>query len=247
MWSPTAPIRIAETVPDAQILVMLRDPAERAFSQYLQGVSNGAIRWSFREHIERNLRDNSKRISVHYPFLEFWRYACQIGAYLERFWKNVRIGFYEDFRDRPREVFRNICRFLGVDEEFSPDMQRRHMEAEAPGWRAVSWLKRSGLWERAARVTPGRLRPFVRRALRRRPGGVRMEAEERRMLVDYCREDIRTSLLESSRFLAGNFRRCARGAISTGLWAHFRKGSNFSKDGSLFGSGYAGLGNLKCW
>ncbi len=44
LWSPTAAERIAGRIPDAKILVMLRNPAERAFSQYLHGVGNGAIR-----------------------------------------------------------------------------------------------------------------------------------------------------------------------------------------------------------
>ncbi len=79
LWSPTAPERIADRIPDAKILVMLRHPAERAFSQYLHSLGNGAIRWSFREHIQRNLRHRSGQFCVHYPFLEFGLYSEQLG------------------------------------------------------------------------------------------------------------------------------------------------------------------------
>src|SRR5947208_3535630 len=36
LWSKTAPAAIHSTIPGAKIVAILRDPAERAFSQYLQ-------------------------------------------------------------------------------------------------------------------------------------------------------------------------------------------------------------------
>lgn len=132
LWSPTAPERIAARIPDSRILVMLRDPADRAFSQYQQGLGNGAIRWSFRQHIERNLRHRSGLFCVHYPFLELGLYSEQLGRYLERFGRNVWVGFHEDFKNRPLEVYQNICGFLGVAQGFSPNMDRRYLEAQVP-------------------------------------------------------------------------------------------------------------------
>jgi len=129
LWSPTASERIAARIPDPKIIVMLRDPADRAFSQYLHGVAHGAIHWSFREHIERSLRDHSHKFSVHYPFLEFGLYSSQVSRYLEKFGKNVWIGFHEDFKNHPLNLYQEICRFLGVSQEFSPNMDKRHLEA----------------------------------------------------------------------------------------------------------------------
>jgi hypothetical protein len=190
LWSPTAPERIAGKVPDARILVMLRDPADRAFSQYVQGLGNGAIRWTFREHIERNLRDRSGQFSTHYPFLEFGNYTGQVSRYLARFDQRVWIGLYEDFKRQPLETLRDICRFLGVAEDFSPATDRRYMEAQVPRLRMLGRFKRAGLWQAAARVTPSALRPFVHRALTRQAGTTRMEPADRSYLVDYYREDI---------------------------------------------------------
>jgi hypothetical protein len=191
LWSPTAPGRIAERIPGAKILVILRDPAGRAFSQYLHGVGNGAIRWTFREHIRRNLNHRGARLCVHYPFLEFGLYSEQLGRYFARFGRNVWVGFHEDFKESPLEVYRDICRFLGVSQDFSPNMDRRYLEAQVPLLRAIGLLKRSGLWQAAARVTPPGLRPLIRRALMRKPGTTRMDPADRRYLVDFYREDIR--------------------------------------------------------
>ena len=192
LWSPTAPEGIAARIPDARILVMLRDPAERAFSQYLQGLGNGAIRWSFREHIQRNLRHRSSQFSVHYPFLEFGLYSEQLSRYLKQFGRNVWVGFHENFKNRPLEVYQDICRFLGLSQEFSPNTGRRHLTAQVPRLSSsIGWLKRSGFWQAAAAATPAALRPLIRRTLIRREGATRMDPADRLYLRDFYREDIR--------------------------------------------------------
>lgn len=201
LWSPTAAARIAERISDAKIIVMLRDPADRAFSQYLKGIGDGVISWSFREHIERNLRHRSGLFCIDYPFLEFGFYAEQLTRFLERFGANVWVGFYEDFRDRTVEVVQNICRFLGITPEFTPDLTHRYWEAQVPRLGVVSRLKRSGLWQIAAKVTPKSLRPLIRRSLIRKPGSIRMDPADRRYLIDFYREDI----LKLEKLLSHNF------------------------------------------
>jgi hypothetical protein len=190
LWSPTAPERIAAKVPHARILVLLREPAERAFSQYLHGLGYGAIRWSFREHIQRNFRNTSQQICIHYPFLEFGLYSRQLARYRRWFGPNVWVGLHEDFRGRPQEMLQDIYRFLGVDSDFSPDTSRRHLESQVPRTATLRHLKGLGLWQAAAEVTPLRLRPFIRRALTRDSGATRMEPADRNYLIDFYREDI---------------------------------------------------------
>lgn len=69
-------------------------------------------------------------------------------------------------------------------------MNRRHLEAQVPRLSSIGWLKRSGLWQAAARVTPSGLRPLIRRSLMRRPGATRMDPADRHYLIDFYREDI---------------------------------------------------------
>ena len=190
LWSPTAAERIASSIPDAKILVMLRDPAERAFSQYLHGLSTGDIRWSFREHIRRNVRHHTGQFCVHYPFLEFGLYSGQLCRYLRKFGRNVWVGFHQDFEDRPLETYRDICRFLGIHQEFSPGMDRRHLESDVPRLTSIGWLKRTRAWRATAPLTPSRIRVLMRRMLLHPPGISRMAPADRNYLVDYYREDI---------------------------------------------------------
>jgi hypothetical protein len=191
LWSPTAPALIAKRIPDAKIIVMLRNPVDRAFSQYLHGCSNGSIKCSFREHIDRNLSHRTGRLCVYYPFLELGLYYEQLVRYFERFGKNVWVGFYEDFKTSPRDVLESICKFMCVDPSFTPDTSRKHLESQIPRLPGIAWLRRSGLWGAAARLAPPTLRPLVRRALMRPPGAVTMNAADRQFLTAYYRDEVR--------------------------------------------------------
>jgi hypothetical protein len=203
LWSPSAAGLIAERIPDAKIIVMLRDPVERAFSQYLHGVANGAIHWSFHEHVQRNLRHRSGQFCVDFPFLEYGLYARQLERYLERFGKNVWIGFHADFTNRPLTVFQEICGFLGVSTDFSPDMNKHHLEAQVPRVGGLGWLRNSGFWRVAARMTPAGLRPLIRSGLMRKPRKISMDPADRDHLAGYYREDVERLASVLGRDLSG--------------------------------------------
>jgi Sulfotransferase family len=190
LQSLTAPSRIFREIPEARIVIMLRDPAERAFSQYLQGFGCGVISCSFRNQIERYLGASSRQISSYYPFLEFGFYADQVRRYRELFGDRVWIGLHQDYQSRPSDLCRDLFTFLGVDPSFAPHVGNRYREAQVPRVGGVGWLKRAGIWKAAANLTPRSIRPFVRRALIRRPGTVRMDPSDRRFLVNFYREDI---------------------------------------------------------
>jgi len=191
LWAPSAPQRIAERIPGARIVVMLRDPTDRAYSQYLHGVGLGLVRWSFREHIRRNLRERSGRFSLYYPFLEFGLYAEQLARYLNQFGSNVRVGFYEDFKKDPLTVYRNICRFLGVAEDFVPRMEHVHLQARVPKMPVIGHVMRSPMWRHAAKALPSSVRPLLRRTLIRKPGSNVIDPADRQYMLDYYREDTR--------------------------------------------------------
>ena len=191
LWSRSAARRIAAAIPEARILMLLRDPAERAFSQYLMGVSNGTYRCSFREHIRRNLAHRSATVSLHYPFLELGLYAEQLARYRECFGSNVWVGLYDDLKQRPRELCESACRFLALDPEPLPGPGSRHLQTQVPRLRVLGLLRRWGMWEAAAKLTPARLRPVIRRALTRRPASTPMDSADRAYLRDYYRDDTR--------------------------------------------------------
>ncbi|HEY2383248.1 MAG TPA: sulfotransferase domain-containing protein [Terriglobia bacterium] len=192
LWSETAPANIAARIPDAKIIIMLRDPAERAFSQYLHQAAVGLIHCSFREHIEACLRNRDRTISAHYPLLEIGLYEEQVKRYLERFPReNIRIYWYEEHWKQPQRLLADIFQFLGVDPEFRPDTSRKKLERQAPRFPfAYHLAMRLDMTHQIGRAIPENLQLALRRLLFRRGASLKMEAADRGLLVEYYRNDI---------------------------------------------------------
>jgi hypothetical protein len=193
LWSPSAASRIAEKIPQARIIILLRDPAERAYSQYLQGAGAGLIRWSLREHIDRSLKAERAsggapaKIGVYHPFLSLGLYHDQVRRYQEQFGDRVWIGLQEEFRRDAAGFLRQVFTFLNVDPSFVPKTKERHLQRAGVHSPLVGWLKQAGVWRAAAKLMPRSLRPKIRRSLTKLEP---MSAEDRRWLVDYYREEV---------------------------------------------------------
>lgn len=120
--SPTAAGAIANALPEARIIVVLMDPAERAFRQYLKSLADGNVSHSFAEHLDAACKA-PKQFSPLYPFLELGEYSAQVQRFMFHFPAHqLHISFYEDATGNEAAWFRSVLRFLGVDEGFRPQV-----------------------------------------------------------------------------------------------------------------------------
>ncbi len=55
LFEPSVPERMAQVVPEARLIVLLRNPVDRAYSQYHKSVRNGRESRSFQETVEEEL------------------------------------------------------------------------------------------------------------------------------------------------------------------------------------------------
>ena len=193
LWSATAAGNIHARIPEAKIVMILRDPAERAFSHYMHQLAEGLTRSTFRKHIEQAERGNSGEINALHPFLELGLYYEQVKRYLDLFPReNIRIYWYEDEWGEPKQLLADLFRFLNVDPAFAPDTSQRALERRAPRLiPMVYWLKKYDLWEPARRVIPAALRPGIRSAVFRRRASLVMDTKDREYLIGYYRDDVR--------------------------------------------------------
>ncbi len=103
--------RTAAMLPEAKIVILLRDPVDRAWSQARYAVSRGKGKdLPPDEQFERmvELATSEKR-------LERGEYVRLIRDWSEAFGKDkVFIGFYDDLKDDPRALLDAILAFLGA-------------------------------------------------------------------------------------------------------------------------------------
>lgn len=105
-----APDRVFRYNPDMRIVLSLRDPIERAYSNHLNEVKLGHVTGQNLE-FESGLENNPMYLMQSY-------YANQLARWLAVFPRNqILVIFQEDIRDAPFEQAQNLYRFLGVAED----------------------------------------------------------------------------------------------------------------------------------
>ena len=134
LYSHVAPTNIADVVPRGKLIVLLRDPTDRAYSSYLYMRARGREPLNtFEEALEAEndrIRNNWQHI-WHYRQMGF--YAEQLGRYLDTFQRDqILISLYEDFISDPQGVLSQIFEFLEVDSGFEPDRSFRPNPSGVP-------------------------------------------------------------------------------------------------------------------
>jgi hypothetical protein len=120
--SAAAAARIAKDLPSAKLVFILREPVSRAYSNYLWTKMNGLETEDFETAIrieEQRERELPERLKFARPFSYVSRgmYADMLRPYLDRFPREqILITRFEDIVNRPRELARDLQRFLGIEE-----------------------------------------------------------------------------------------------------------------------------------
>jgi hypothetical protein len=122
--SDTAPARVRATLGDVQIVAQLRDPVERAVSNWKFSSSNGMEQRPLADALRDNLAGafpwDAARTSVSpYAYLERGRYAAQLAPWLAEFPEQVHVQLLEDLVADP-SLIGALYSWLGVDAGFRP-------------------------------------------------------------------------------------------------------------------------------
>ena len=136
--NPIAPQRTIELTPDVKLIVMLRNPVDRAYSHYQHRFGRGRETRTFEEVVETDkevLKDgwsglpanDYKRLGhLHYSYLPRGFYADQIETWMDVF-PNEQFLFIraEDFFSDTQAIFDKVLAFLGLSEH-RLEQEKRH-------------------------------------------------------------------------------------------------------------------------
>lgn len=169
---PRTPERVRAYDPDMKILLLLRDPVERAYSNHLHEVIKGHIpNLPFEEGLANNP-----------SYLDQSRYGTHLARWLDVFpAAQVKVILAESIKADPAAEARRVYEFLGIDPEFTTGLlsERRNESdrARLPWLRSLlrsqgDRMRRMGLEEQLMRV---KKLPPVRKLLEANRVDVRQE------------------------------------------------------------------------
>lgn len=129
LFHPTIPERIAALIPDCRILIVLREPLDRAVSHHAHEVRRGFEALPLTEAFEaegdrlageeeRLIADPTyvSRAHIHHAYIGRGRYAGQVERYLDRFGPDrVLVLDSAALKRDPAAVVQEATDFLGLD------------------------------------------------------------------------------------------------------------------------------------
>ena len=116
---------IKKTLGDCKIIILLRHPVDKAFSQYKHLRRLGAEVNSFNKALkleEKRIREN---FSALYHYRNQGLYSNQVKAFYDNF-NNVKVILTDDLQNSPKIVMNEIFSFLKVDSKINLDLSKKY-------------------------------------------------------------------------------------------------------------------------
>ena len=153
LFHPAVPERVKETLPDARLIALLRNPVERAYSHYQLMRLTGREKLSFAEAIDaeerrvrgagdellrdkpaaRKLGNRRHHEHRHRAYVGRGLYAEQLERWFERFPREQLLVLRsEDLLARPDEIYAEVFDFIGVREWSPGGYEARNVASYAP-------------------------------------------------------------------------------------------------------------------
>lgn len=117
LFSPGAAARIRHSLPHARIIILLRDPVDRAYSAYLRRAGASPDPHAFLRIAEEEHRkyEEGQRLT-HYPLIAGSLYSRLLSPYLEQFSPSrMFIRIFESFWNTPQRSMGELYGFLGLE------------------------------------------------------------------------------------------------------------------------------------
>ena len=134
IYNENAPYLIKEHLPDVKIMAILRQPIDRAYSNFLH------TKRADRENVnsfEHAIKIEKERISDNwsplYHYIQKGFYSVQLKRYYNLFPKeNIKVYLFEDVVKTPKETLKDIFKFLNVDENIEIDVSKKSNVSGTP-------------------------------------------------------------------------------------------------------------------
>lgn len=116
LWDETVPGKIYQVSPRARIIMVLRDPVARAYSEYLMSLMNGNESLPFGQALREDLAEGDKVRWDSRMYIRKGLYHDQVRRYFDTFGREqVLVLLTEEMNKMPQETYSKIAIHIGVD------------------------------------------------------------------------------------------------------------------------------------
>jgi hypothetical protein len=117
-YEKTIPV-IRRILGDPRVIILLRNPVDRAFSAYLHLVRDCREPLTFEDGLQQEEERMRQDWQCMWHYTNRGKYFCQVKAFMEQF-SRVLVLLYDELKSNPVAVSHRVCRFLEVDTRYQP-------------------------------------------------------------------------------------------------------------------------------
>jgi hypothetical protein len=208
LYEPNAPENMARHVPNAKIVVILRNPIEQAFSHYLYARKLAIeVEPDFTKALMKEADRLSRGWQPLFGYSQFPRYGSQLKRWMKHFDpEQFFIRTYDDFTADPKTVMQDMVRFVGVTTPFVPDMSKKLNAGGVPKSTAFQdfLMRPNAVTGAIGMVVPQKTRLAIRDWLA--GFNVRKEIEMTENAREILRERLAAEIMDTGRLLQRDLR-----------------------------------------
>ena len=143
IWSPTVARRILKIIPNVKLIVLFRNPVDRAYSNYHLGVRAGSENLSFEDAIQSELDrlknseiesdDDVKKYTIPRSYIAKGFYSDQLKIWLKLFKsEQLLITSTEDFESNTENILNKIYDFLEIPQINLKNLEKHKVASYPP-------------------------------------------------------------------------------------------------------------------
>jgi hypothetical protein len=187
LFYPEVPLRIKKYNSESKIIIMLRNPVERAFSHFLMDYRLGLTSVSFETEFHKKEGLNFQQ------YFLLGNYSTQINRYVKVFGReNIHVIWYSDFKKNSEKEVKKVFNFIGVNSSPKIDFGTVHNSFTMPKNNfirmiySVVWLRKT-----LTLMFPSKLIKSVRNLFFREGNKPKLQEDLRRKIQLYYQNEIK--------------------------------------------------------
>lgn len=124
LWTEKTPERIKKHIPDCKIIIILRDPIDRFFSDHRYLWYNYKINDQICDILEEIKIYGVEQFLISSPLVKKGLYFHAVKSYLKQFGSsNIKVMLFDDLKHSLYKILNEVYSFLGVDDNFKPKIK----------------------------------------------------------------------------------------------------------------------------